>query len=217
LMNDFFSITSARPGPPFAALRRYLRPRPAIDRCELCALELAAEHQHLLELPARKLVCACDACALLFDGRHNGHYRRVPRRVESWPDFRLTDAQWEDLSVPIGLAFFFESTPAGKVLALYPSPAGATEAVPPAESWQQLVDENPALRELEPDVEALLVNRVGTVRECYRAPIDECFKLAGLIRMHWRGFSGGTEVWQEIGRFFDSLKQRSQPKRGGHG
>ena len=27
--------------------------------------------------------------------------------------------------------------------------------------------------------------------------------------MHWKGLSGGTEVWQELGEFFTSLKARS--------
>jgi len=40
-------------------------------------------------------------------------------------------------------------------------------------------------------------------------PIDECYKLVGLIRMHWKGLSGGTDVWRELGEFFNSLKARS--------
>jgi hypothetical protein len=60
----------------------------------------------------------------------------------------------------------------------------------------------------------LLVNRVGHVRgaspaEYYLVPIDECYKLVGLIRRHWRGLSGGTEVWREIGAFFNGLKTRA--------
>ena len=61
---------------------------------------------------------------------------------------------------------------------------------------------------------ALLVNRVGHVAgavpaEYYLVPIDECYKLVGLIRTHWRGLSGGTEVWREIGAFFATLKKRA--------
>jgi hypothetical protein len=138
----------------------------------------------------------------------------VPRRVQFLPDFRLPDVQWEGLSLPINLAFFFHSTPAGRVVALYPSPAGTTESLLPLEAWSELAKENPVLRDLEPDVEALLVNRVGETREHYRAPIDECFKLAGLIRMHWRGLSGGEAVWQEIGRFFAEAKAKSGPAGG---
>jgi hypothetical protein len=33
--------------------------------------------------------------------------------------------------------------------------------------------------------------------------------------MHWRGFSGGEKVWQEIDAFFDGLQERS--KRVGSG
>ena len=126
----------------------------------------------------------------------------MPRRVQFLPDFRLTDEAWEDLHLPINLAFFLRSTPAGRVVALYPSPAGATESLVALEAWQALAAENPVLRDLEPDVEALLVNRVGESRECYRVGIDECYKLVGLIRTHWRGLSGGPAVWDEIGRFF---------------
>jgi hypothetical protein len=132
--------------------------------------------------------------------------------MESLTDFRLTDGQWENLHLPINLAFFVVSTPTGRVLALYPSPAGATESLLGLETWQDLVAENPVLEELRADVEALLVNRLGSTREYYRAPIDECYKLVGLIRANWRGLSGGTEVWEEVGRFFTSLKERSRPR-----
>jgi hypothetical protein len=92
---------------------------------------------------------------------------------------------------------------------MYPSPGGATEAMLSAEAWQGLIDDNPALATLQPDVEALLVNRVNGARQYYRAPIDECYKLVGLIRTHWRGLSGGAEVWKQIAIYFDDLKTRS--------
>jgi hypothetical protein len=129
--------------------------------------------------------------------------------VRYLPDFRLSDVQWEGLQLPVNLAFFLHSTPAGRVVAFYPSPAGATEALPPPDAWQAVADDNPCLRDLEPDVEALLVNRVGEAREHYRAGVDACYHLVGLVRTHWRGFSGGQTVWDEIGRFFADLKARS--------
>ena len=46
--------------------------------------------------------------------------------------------------------------------------------------------------------------------EYYLLPMDECYKLVGLIRTHWKGLSGGTEVWQQIGEFFKNLKMRSE-------
>lgn len=199
------------------SLRQFARPRAVQERCELCDTGLSAEHAHLLDLSGRRLVCACDACALLFDNPAAGKFRRVPRRSRFLPDFRLSDTAWGDLHLPIDLAFLIHSTPAGRVIALYPSPAGATESLVPLESWQALVEDNPVLRDLEPDVEALLINRIGTARQCYCVGIDICYQLVGIIRKNWRGLSGGTAVWDAIGRFFADLKDRSTSRgNGGH-
>ena len=78
---------------------------------------------------------------------------------------------------------------------MYPSPAGATESLLPLKAWNSLVANNLVLARMEPDVEALLANRVETKREYYLAPIDVCFELVGLIRVHWRGLAGGDLVW----------------------
>src|SRR5277367_1367887 len=157
---------------PMSILRQFVRkpPGPPVEHCELCGLALAAEHAHLLEPASRQLLCSCEPCAILFSGRQGGRYRRVPRDIELLPNFRLTDEQWEDLHLPINLTFFVESTPAQRVLALYPSPAGAVESLLTLEAWQALVADNPALAELEPDVEALLVNRMKDARAYYRTP-----------------------------------------------
>lgn len=192
-----------------AALRRFVRPRAVVERCDLCATEIAAEHTHLIEPANRRLICACQACAILFDGQGEKKYKRVPRRIRYLSDFQLTDAQWDALMIPIQLAFFFNSTPDEKIIALYPGPAGATESLLSLESWNEIVSDNPVLKKMEADVEALLVNRVGNGREYFLVPIDECYKLVGLIRTHWRGLSGGTEVWREIKGFYAELKERS--------
>jgi hypothetical protein len=197
---------------PWSILRRFARPRPPVERCDLCGAELESLHPHLFEPSSRQLQCACPACALLFSSRHDARFRRVDPRVELLTGFRLSDAQWDDLRLPINLAFFVRST-AGAVQAFYPSPAGTIESLLPLEAWDAMAAENPVLHELDNDVEALLVNRLGAVRDCYRVSIDECFKLAGLIRSHWRGLSGGTAVWEEIGRFFESLTARAQAGR----
>ena len=204
----------------YETLRQFARkPRRRAERCELCSAELHSEHHpHLIEVTQRKLLCACDACALLFSGRTGSKYKRVPRDVRLLADFRMTDAEWDGLLIPINLAFFFQNSLDSRVSAFYPSPAGATESMLPLQAWSSIVEANPFLRQLQPDVEALLVNRVGQSRgaspEYYIVPIDACYKLVGLIRIHWRGLSGGTEVWHEIGNFFSELRSRAQVVAG---
>jgi hypothetical protein len=184
--------------------------RPALERCELCSAELGPDHEHLVEPATRKLLCTCTPCALLFSLRADTKYRRVPRQVRFLPDFRLEDAQWESLLIPIGLAFFLHSSASGKVMAIYPSPGGPTESLLGLGCWAEITRENPVVEQMEPDTQALLVNRLGQSREHYLAPIDECYRLVGLLRAHWQGLSGGSEVWTHIERFFVELKQRSQ-------
>ena len=197
-----------------ASLRRLVQPRPTRrERCDLCSAELADAHDHLLELANRQLSCACEPCAILFSNPAAPKYRRVPRRKELLVDFRLSDDQWARLQLPIDLAFFVPSSAAGRVVAMYPSPAGATEALPPPDAWDEVVRDNPRIAKLEPDVEALLVNRLGASRDHYRVGIDECYTLVGLVRTKWRGMSGGTAVWGEIAKFFAGLKTRSRVVR----
>jgi hypothetical protein len=199
----------------FGFLRQFVRRQDPGETCEMCNTQLGDQHQHLLEPATRKLVCACDACAILFSNQTAKRFKRVPRRVRVLSDFQLTDGQWDSLMMPINMAFFFESTPQGRVMALYPSPAGATESLLPLDAWQEIAADHPAVRAMQPDVEALLVNRLGHSRgfsnpEYYIVPIDECFKLVGLIRGHWRGLSGGTDVWQQMAQFFADLKRKAQ-------
>lgn len=200
--------------PALASLRRFARSRSRREPCELCEAELADTHAHLVELSSRKLICACDACAILFDNQGAGKYRRVPSRVRILADFRLPEEVWAALDLPINLAFFLNSTALGRVVALYPSPGGATEALPPPDAWQMLVEDNPSLANLIPDVEALLVNRLSSPSGYYRVGIDKCYELVGLIRTHWRGISGGKAVTREIDRFFTALQERAQPAGG---
>jgi hypothetical protein len=203
----------------FAALRQFTRsPRP-LERCELCSAGLAQEHPHLVEISLRRIVCACEACATLFDGMTGGKYKRVARRAQFLADFQMTDARWDDLLIPINMAFFFRSSTEDRMVTLYPSPAGAVESQLRLDAWDEIMQQNRVLRNLRPDIEALLVNRVGHAHELsraeyYIAPIDECYRLVGLIRANWKGLSGGAEVWGEIGRFFSDLRSRADVVSG---
>lgn len=182
-----------------------------LEACELCHAPLAPVHRHLLETRERRVVCSCDPCALRFQDVVGGRFKLIPRDPHALPDFKMEQGVWEGFSLPINLVFFFFSAAADKVVALYPSPAGAIESLLPMGSWEQLVEQNPVLSRMEPDVEALLVNRVGDARACFLAPMDRCYELVGLIRIHWRGLSGGEKVWNEVTGFFERLAADSQP------
>ena len=194
---------------PLTALQRYVRkPRARAEGCELCATPLTDLHQHLLELDKHRVACACDACAILFPGSTRQRFKRIPRDITRLYDFGMDDHEWESLLIPINLAYFVHSSAAGRVIAQYPSPGGAMESSLDLEYWNAIVERNPVLKKFEPDVEALLVNRIVEPRY-YRAPIDQCFRLVGILRKHWRGLSGGVEVWKEIDSFFRQLDQLS--------
>lgn len=193
-----------------ATLQRYVRkPRESIELCELCAAPLAPEHHHLLELDHRRVACACDPCAILFSGNTRQRYRRIPRDVYRLQDFQMDDQEWESLLIPINLAYFVHNSTAGRVVAQYPSPGGAMESTLDLEYWNLIVERNPVLKKFEPDVEALLVNRIADAPRYYRAPMDHCFRLVGIIRTQWHGLSGGSEVWKEIEGYFRRLDQLS--------
>jgi hypothetical protein len=190
----------------------------AQERCELCSEPIPPEHRHLLNISTREIMCACRPCSILFDreAASEGRYRLIPDRRLLLEDFEMSDAQWESLRIPVDMAFFFYSTPAGRVVAFYPSPMGPTESLLKLSTWQELEESNPVLKGMERDVEALLVSRVRGTRAHFLVPLAECYSLIGLIRSRWRGLSGGREVWEEIGRFFEELRKRSKTVgRGG--
>lgn len=120
----------------------------------------------------------------------------------------MSNEDWENLEIPTGIAYFYRSTPLERMVACYPGAAGVTESLLTLEGWEPLMRANPIFATLESDVEALLVNRMYGMPEYYRIPIDECYRLSGLIRLHWTGFSGGDEVHKVMDEFFDRLKAR---------
>jgi hypothetical protein len=204
-------ILDGRSGNWVAALRGFVGARAAIvERCELCGAQIDQEHAHLLEPDTGRLLCACTPCALLFSSGDARRYRRVPRDVSRLRDFQLSDAQWEAFLIPINLAFFVRSSRGGRVFAMYPGPAGATESTLDLQAWESVAAANPELAQLETDVEALLVNRVQGAREYYRVPIDRCYQLVGLIRTEWHGSNGREGAHGAIARFFTALSHESR-------
>jgi hypothetical protein len=186
---------------------RLLNPAEQVEHCDLCSLRIEDRHPHLINPSNRQLFCACHACAVLFSSKTGTKYKRIPERTRILSDFCLRDDLWDRLQIPVGIAFFFRSSQDKKILVYYPSPAGPIESLLPLDCWSEIVTSNPGLTNLQEDVEALLVRRNGSSHEYYRAPIDQCYGLVGTMRMHWKGFSGGTEVWNKINEFFDSLKK----------
>jgi hypothetical protein len=189
-------------------------PEPEVveERCDLCGEPIPPEHRHLLDLRSRELMCACRACKILFeqDAAGGGHFRLVPDRRLRLDGFELDDVTWANLRIPVEMAFFFHNSQAGKVVAYYPSPMGPTESLLELDAWEDLEAANPVLRSLEPDTEALLVNRSRGERRYFLVPLEDCYRLVALIRTRWRGLSGGSEVWEEIESFFAALAAQAK-------
>jgi hypothetical protein len=174
------------------------------EQCELCQGLIPADHRHLLNLHERQIVCVCESCWAIRSG--DADLRPVGSRTVWLDGFDMPDEVWAAFRIPIGLAFFMFSSVTECVVALYPSPAGATESELHFESWSRLVALNPVLEELEPDGEALIVNRMSDPPAYAIAPIDRCYMLVGLIKANWQGISGGGEVPLVVERFFEELR-----------
>jgi hypothetical protein len=213
-VHDEQPMTGETAGRASLSLKGFVGRRGSPECCELCGNGLSADHPHLLAPDRRRALCACEPCAVLFVDRPNSGYKRVARRITLLTEFELTDDEWDALMIPIDLAFFFYSSTLRQMVAVYPGPAGATESTLRLNAWDRITRKHPRLRALEPDVDAFLVNRApdvgGSRPHTYLiVPIDECYKLVGLIRKSWRGFSGGAAVWDEIAQYFSELRRRA--------
>lgn len=178
----------------------------AEEHCELCGSALPADHRHLLHLDERRMLCACETCWSVRSGE--AAYRPAGVRTAWLDDLELPDEAWASFQVPIGLAFFMATGDPRRIVAFYPSPAGATESEIDDAAWERLVGLNPALAGLEPDCEALIVNRMSDTHQHVIAPIDECYRLVGMIKAQWEGISGGVGPEEAIERFFIELRIR---------
>jgi hypothetical protein len=199
---------------PPAGLRRFLTERPPQpERCELCGAAVPEEHRHLVDTDKRALVCACGACAMLMEqpGAAGGRFRAVPARYLTDSDHRLDARAWETLQIPVGVAFFFRNAALDRLVALYPSPAGATESELEAAAWNEALGGTRLAAFLVPDVEALLLRRNDDSIECHLVPIDICYELVGRMRLLWQGFDGGAEARAALDAFFEDVRNRAQP------
>jgi hypothetical protein len=207
-------IRGRRPSPAGSLLRiTRNRPQPvAGERCEMCAEPIGASHAHVVNLDSRALMCTCRPCYLLFsDQDAHLHYRAVPERYLHFAGFTIDDRTWDELQIPVGLAFLFRNSVQDRTIAFYPGPAGATESELPLDAWDTIVQANPELAVLLPDVEALLVRRSnGPDGSCHLVPIDACYELVGRLRTLWRGFDGGREAHEAMDAFFAQVKERSR-------
>lgn len=206
---------------PLSVLVRVRASRPAPsdqERCEMCAADIGEQHQHVVDLVGRGLMCTCRPCYLLFTAEGADlRYRAVPDRYRTLPEFALGAGQWDELEIPVGLAFFFVNSVLARTVAFYPGPAGATESDLPLGAWDRIVDANPVLGSLVPDVEALIVampDRSRTEPAAHLVPIDRCYELVGLLRSAWRGFDGGQEARALLDAFFADLAARGARRPG---
>jgi hypothetical protein len=211
------------------------------ERCEFCATGITATHGHVADLEKSSLACACRACYLLFTQaapgrgddlppapagpapqgtalrgaaprRGSARYRSVPDRYQRDSSRPMSAAEWDELQIPVGLAFFLHSSERGAVAGFYPSPAGATECTLDLAAWERLAAAHPLLATAEPDVEAVLLCREGRTAEAeyFIVPIDVCYELAGRMRMLWKGFDGGSEARASIEEFLAGVRKRAR-------
>jgi hypothetical protein len=196
---------------------------PGTERCEMCQTILDGWHGHLVDMDKRSIACACRACYLLFthEGAAGGRYKAVPERICHDPARPLAGADWNELQIPVAMAFFFYNSALGRVVAGYPSPGGVTECELDLEAWDRLAAEYPLLGELAPDTEAIFVHGASpggrppqtppdkSEYEVFLIPIDMCYSLVGELRMYWQGFDGGAEARAALEKFLAGLRRRA--------
>lgn len=194
-------------------LRKIATPPPEeeIERCFFCGKVLSADHRHLVDLSAMKFMCTCEMCMIMM--AESGTYKPLPQRSLRLEGFNMSDQLWSDFLIPVNMAFFVVSAKRNGTVAYYPAPTGATESKLKLDAWNNLIELNPILNSLTPDLEALLINRLDDVGGYYIVPIDNCYKLIGMIRIAWKGIFGGKEVNDTIRQFFNELKKTSEPCR----
>lgn len=178
------------------------------EECELCARVITSEHEHLLEPDARRVLCACAACAARLSPswpRPGARYLKVESRVAALDELQIDEGAWAELQVPASLGFFAVRSRTAEVVATFPGRAGLIETFVPLKAWGALERQFPVLKSLLPDVEGLLFRRVARQRRYLRASIDHCYELASLLRES--GVQGVAHDAPAVQVFFDRLER----------
>jgi hypothetical protein len=178
-----------------------------LERCDFCSKPIPPDHKHFADLNEMKFMCACEMCTIL--QVEKGEYRQIPERYQYLANFDMPERIWQELKIPVNMAFIVYNSNLRKYIAFYPSPAGATESELNLGSWDTLKQKNRALEDIEADVEGFMINRLNKPAEYYIVPIDCCYKLIGLIRLKWQGMHGGKEIQKSVRLFFKGLKMRA--------
>ena len=150
------------------------------------------------KLQSRRLVCAARPARCSSAASKSGLSPRAAATSSSCPTSASPTPQWESLLIPISLAFFFHSTPAERVRGRI-SQSGRGHRIAlgiwkPGRRWST---RTPCWPRCNPTSRPCWSIAWAAQRSYYRVPIDECYKLVGLIRVHWRGLSGGM---RSVGR-----------------
>ena len=199
----------ARPGPrPDAAARRR---RGGVTRRNAAISAASGSRRSTSTCSTsndRRILCACATCWAQRSGDPN--LRPTGSRVVWLEDFSLPDELWARLEVPIGLSFFMYSSSVEAMVAMYPSPAGATESELKLDGLG-----GPARRSIRSSSRSSPTPRRSSSTGCpdqpsyVIAPIDECYAPRRRVKVNWEGISGGDAIERAVPTFFERLRQRS--------
>jgi len=145
--------------------------------CRFCSAQLDSFANPVFEVATQRIIPACDKCASRFVRNSGGPFKLVPRETRALENFQMPDVPWQAFNLPDGVTFVFYSSADVRLLAVYKSASGTIESTVPREVWKAIVEANPALEEMRPDVEGFLIFNALGFREYYIAPIDVCYNL----------------------------------------
>ena len=193
-------------------------PEPAGERCEMCSEPIADEHQHVVNVAARQLMCVCRACYLLFtDTRPSCVTARCRTAIWRFPISRWIAAPGRHCR---SRSAWPSSSPTPRWGARSPSIPARPGRPNPSWTWipgTRCSGADSRVDLLADDVEALLVrvpedgdDGETAQPQTYLVPIDACYEFVGRLRMLWRGFDGGQEARAFIDGFFAQIQARSR-------